>query len=301
MNVVKLKPAIKNYVWGGHKLKEVGKQCDFDKISECWELSFHKDGPTIVDSGIYKNKNLCDVVTKSDLGNNLLNFEFFPCLIKLIDSGDNLSVQVHPSDEYALKNENSYGKTEMWYILDAEEGAGIYLGFKEDETIDDVKNALEDGTILNKLNFFQVKKGESYFIESGTIHAIGKGVTLIEIQQNSNLTYRLYDYNRVGNDGKPRELHIEKALKVVNLNKYIKKYFPDNIIGECKYFCSSRIDFDENYILKADDKSFISITFIEGKGMVNDMVFNKFDSFFIPANKVAKITGKGSFILTKVN
>ncbi len=301
MEVVKLKPAIKNYIWGGRKLKEAGKHSVFDSISECWELSFHKDGPTIIDSGEYKNKNLCDIVCKEDLGTNLSSFKFFPCLIKLIDSGDNLSVQVHPSDEYALKYENSYGKTEMWYILDAEKGAGIYLGFKNNENLKDISDSLNKGTILDKLNFFEVKKGESYFIESGTIHAIGKGVTLIEIQQNSNLTYRLYDYNRVDKNGNKRELHIEKALNVINLNKFKKKEFSNNIIGECKYFSSSRIDFENDYYLKADSKSFISITFIEGKGMVNDMVFEKYDSFFIPANKVANIKGNGSFILTKVN
>ena len=140
-------------------------------------------------------------IKKDDLGTNVSAFTFFPCLIKLIDSASPLSVQVHPSDEYALKNENSYGKTEMWYILDHEKDAGIYVGFKNNETQSDVEKALNNGTILDKLNFFKVKKGECYFIKSGTIHAIGKGVTLIEIQQNSNLTYRLYDYNRKDKNG----------------------------------------------------------------------------------------------------
>ncbi len=300
METVKLKPAIKEYIWGGKKLKEAGKSDDFDTISECWELSFYKDGYTLVDSGENKGKILVDVCSKLDLGTKVNEFPFFPCLIKLIDSGDNLSVQVHPSDEYALKNENSYGKTEMWYILDAEKDAGIYLGFKDDENKKDIKKALENGTILEKLNFFKVKKGEAYFIESGTIHAIGKGVTLIEIQQSSNLTYRLYDYNRVGKDGKPRELHIEKALKVINYKKYIKKEFDNGVIGSCKYFTSFRVDVENEKEIINDDTSFSSITFIEGSGYVNDIPFKKYDSFFIPANKIAKISGKSVFILTKV-
>lgn len=300
METVKLKPAIKEYIWGGQKLKEAGKSDDFDTISECWELSFHKDGYTLVDSGNNKGEILADVCSKIDLGTKVNEFPFFPCLIKLIDSGDNLSVQVHPSDEYALKNENSYGKTEMWYILDAEKDAGIYLGFKNDENEEDIKKTLENGTILDKLNFFKVKKGEAYFIESGTIHAIGKGVTLIEIQQSSNLTYRLYDYNRVGKDGKPRELHIEKALKVINYKKYIKREFDNGIIGSCKYFTSFRVDVEYEKEIINDDTSFSSITFIEGSGYVNDVPFKKYDSFFVPANKKAKISGKSAYILTKV-
>lgn len=300
METVKLKPVIKEYIWGGKKLKEAGKSNDFESISECWELSFHKDGYTLIDSGENKGKTLKEVCSSVDLGTKINSFPFFPCLIKLIDSGDNLSVQVHPSDEYALKYENSYGKTEMWYVLDAEEKAGIYLGFKNDENEEDIKKALENGTILDKLNFFKVKKGEAYFIESGTIHAIGKGVTLIEIQQSSNLTYRLYDYNRVGKDGKPRELHINKALKVINYNKYIKKEFNNGIIGSCKYFTSKRVDVENINEIINDETSFSSITFIEGEGTVNNIPFKKYDSYFIPASKKAKICGKSAYILTKV-
>lgn len=160
MDTVKLKPAVKSYIWGGTNLKKYGKESKEDVISETWELSFHDDGLSLVDSGIYKGKTLKEVVKRDDLGTNVSTFTFFPCLIKLIDSASPLSVQVHPSDEYALKNENSYGKTEMWYILDHEKDAGIYVGFKNNETQNDVEKALNNGTILDKLNFFKVKKGE---------------------------------------------------------------------------------------------------------------------------------------------
>ena len=300
MDTVKLKPAVKSYIWGGTKLKKYGKESKEDVISETWELSFHDDGLSLVDSGIYKGKTLKEVVKKEDLGTNVSTFTFFPCLIKLIDSASPLSVQVHPSDEYALKNENSYGKTEMWYILDHEKDAGIYVGFKNNETQSDVEKALNNGTILDKLNFFKVKKGECYFIKSGTIHAIGKGVTLIEIQQNSNLTYRLYDYNRKDKNGNTRELHISKALKVIDYNKYVPITFNEGIIGTCKYFTSKKVEFKNEYVIENDEKSFSSITFIDGLGTVNDIKFKKYDTFFVPANKKAIIKGNGEFIITKV-
>ena len=300
MDTVKLKPAVKSYIWGGTNLKKYGKESKEDIISETWELSFHDDGLSLVDSGIYKGKTLKEVAKKDDLGTNVSTFTFFPCLIKLIDSASPLSVQVHPSDEYALKNENSYGKTEMWYILDHEKDAGIYVGFKNNETQSDVEKALNNGTILDKLNFFKVKKGECYFIKSGTIHAIGKGVTLIEIQQNSNLTYRLYDYNRKDKNGNTRELHISKALKVIDYNKYVPITFNEGIIGTCKYFTSKKVEFKNEYVIENDEKSFSSITFIDGLGTVNDIKFKKYDTFFVPANKKAIIKGNGEFIITKV-
>ena len=300
MDTVKLKPSVKSYIWGGTNLKKYGKESKEDVISETWELSFHDDGLSLVDSGIYKGKTLKEVVKKDDLGTNVSTFTFFPCLIKLIDSASPLSVQVHPSDEYALKNENSYGKTEMWYILDHEKDAGIYVGFKNNETQSDVEKALNNGTILDKLNFFKVKKGECYFIKSGTIHAIGKGVTLIEIQQNSNLTYRLYDYNRKDKNGNTRELHISKALKVIDYNKYEPITFNEGIIGTCKYFTSKKVEFKNEYVIENDEKSFSSITFIDGLGTVNDIKFKKYDTFFVPANKKAIIKGNGEFIITKV-
>ena len=297
MSIYKLIPALKDYIWGGTKLKEY-RQSDLDKISESWELSFHKDGPTKVNID-GQVKLLKDVVTKEELGINLKEFSFFPVLIKLIDAKENLSVQVHPSDDYALKYENSYGKTEMWYVIDAEEGAGLYVGFKEDETIENVKDYLNKGTILEHLNFFKVKKGDCFFIKSGTIHAIGKGVSVIEIQQNSNLTYRLYDYNRVGADGKTRPLHIEKALNVIDTNKYNFENKSNDYLGKCKYFTTYLKDavMDKEIY---DEDSFVSITFLDGAGTINGIKYGKYDSFFISAKQKCSIEGNGKYILTCV-
>lgn len=297
MAIYKLIPALKDYIWGGTNLKKYRKT-DLDIISESWELSFHQDGLSKVEID-NKLVNLSDVVKKEDLGEKASNFPFFPVLIKLIDAKENLSVQVHPSDEYALKNENSFGKTEMWYVISALEGAGLYVGFKENENKENVEKYLHDGTILDHLNFFKVKPGDCYFIPSGTIHAIGKGVTLIEIQQNSNLTYRLYDYNRVDKNGLKRPLHIEKALNVIDYNKYQKEEKRDNLLGKCKYFTSYKLDASIDKKIYYKD-SFTSITFLSGEGKINNLDYKKFDSFFISAGEECLLKGNGTYILTRV-
>lgn len=297
MAIYKLIPALKDYIWGGTNLKKYRKT-DLDIISESWELSFHQDGLSKVEID-NKLVNLSDVVKKEDLGEKVSNFPFFPVLIKLIDAKENLSVQVHPSDEYALKNENSFGKTEMWYVISALEGAGLYVGFKENENKENVEKYLHDGTILDHLNFFKVKPGDCYFIPSGTIHAIGKGVTLIEIQQNSNLTYRLYDYNRVDKNGLKRPLHIEKALNVIDYNKYQKEEKRDNLLGKCKYFTSYKLDASIDKKIYYKD-SFTSITFLSGEGKINNLDYKKFDSFFISAGEECLLKGNGTYILTRV-
>ncbi len=299
MELVKTKPACKDYIWGGTKLKSWGKEAPSDAIAECWELSFNDSGPTLIDGGEYNNKPLKDVATKEDIGSISASFPFFPVLIKFIDSASNLSVQVHPSDAYALEHEHQYGKTEMWHILEAEKGAGLYIGFKRDVSKEEVSKALYDGSILSLLNFVEVKPGENYFIPSGTVHAIGGGVTLIEIQQNSTLTYRLYDYNRLGKDGKPRELHIEKALKVLNYSKYNPPKFKAPLIGECPYFSSYCYPVEKT-VLKAPSTSFFSLSFFYGKGKVGPYEYKHGDTFFLPSGKEAEIEGEGTLILTEV-
>ena len=246
MEIVKLYPECKEIIWGGMKLREkYGKQTDKSPVAESWELSFHKDGPTRLENG----ETLRDTATAEELGKNCEGFPFFPMLTKFIDAKQDLSVQVHPSDEYALKNENSFGKTEMWYIVEAEQGAGIYLGFKRDVTKAEYEKAIAEHTLTELLNFFEVKAGECYFIPSGTIHAIGKGCLICEIQQNSNLTYRVYDYGRKDKNGNERELHVEKALKVTNLEKY--EYTPlglqteqGELLGLSKYFTTTSVKVD---------------------------------------------------------
>ena len=187
----------------------------------------------------------------------------------------------------------------MWYVISASEGAGLYVGFKEKENKENVEKYLRDGTILEHLNFFKVKPGDCYFIPSGTIHAIGKGVTLIEIQQNSNLTYRLYDYNRTDKNGLKWPLHIEKALNVIDYNEYNKEQESSNLLGKCKYFSSYKCDASIDKKIYCKD-SFVSITFLSGEGKINGFDYKKFDSFFISANQECLLEGNGIYILTKV-
>ena len=298
-NVVKLRPSVKDYIWGGTYFKKYGKS-DLDIIAELWELSNRDEFSSFIDSGEDKGKRFDKVVTKEDIGPNGDRFQYFPLLIKLIDAKDNLSVQVHPSDEYALKNEHSFGKSEMWHIIDADEGCGLYVGFKKDFSKEEVERKLKDNSILEALNFFEVKPGETYIINPGTIHAIGKGVRLIEIQQNSDLTYRLYDYLRKDKEGNYRPLHIEKALKVINYSKYVPEKPVDGVLADNQYFKVERKEFDGELNLSANQGSFISFTFIDGEGKVDDIPFKKFDTFFLPNDKSCKVVGKGTLIISRV-
>lgn len=299
MELVKLVPAIKDYIWGGTYFKQFSKGIVFDRVSECWELSMREDAPSIIASGRYLGEPLCKVITKEDIGPVMDKFPYFPLLIKLIDAKDNLSVQVHPSDDYALKYENSFGKSEMWHIISADEGSGLYVGLNKDYTKEEIEKALKEGNILEYLNFYQVKPGETYVIKPGTIHAIGKGVRLIEIQQNSNLTYRLYDYNRVDKDGHHRELHIKKALDVIDYHKYEPSKSNDELLADNKYFTVKRIEFDKVVKLSASE-SFISFTFLEGEGTVNDLPYRQYDTFYLPYQKECVIRGKGIVIVSTV-
>jgi mannose-6-phosphate isomerase len=227
---------------------------------------------------------LSDVVTEKDLGKNCKGFDCFPVLVKFIDAQDKLSVQVHPSDEYALKHENSLGKTEMWYIVDADEGAGIYLGFKESTTKEEFANAISNGTLCSLLNFINVKPGECYFIPAGTIHAIGSGCIICEIQQNSNVTYRVFDYKRKDKDGNERELHIDNALAVTDLNKFTPESIEPPLLAKCKYFTVTRLDLCGETTQKTVGKSFHSLTCILGNATINGEKMTAGDTFFVPAN-----------------
>ena len=300
MELVKLKPAIKDYIWGGNYFQSFGKGIGLERVSECWELSVRDLDSSIIVSGKDAGKPLNEVITKEDIGPVMDRFPYFPLLIKLIDAKDNLSVQVHPSDEYALKYEASFGKSEMWHIISADPGSGLYVGLNADHSKEDIEKALKDGSILRYLNFFEVKPGETYIINPGTIHAIGKGVRLIEIQQNSNLTYRLYDYNRVDKNGNPRELHIQKALDVIDYRKYhgavqVKEYLANN-----KYFTVKAVEVDGELKISANDQAFISFTFLSGSGQVNDIEYKEFDTFFLPYRKSCVIKGKGKVVISTV-
>ena len=300
MSLIKLKSATKDYIWGGTKLKEIYKDFKSDKIAESWVLSFHDDGPSIIDSSKNHGKLLKDVLSKAEIGTKINEFPFFPVLIKIIDSKGDLSVQVHPSDEYALKNENSFGKTEVWHILSHEKDAKLYLGLNDNYSKDEIEKAINEGTILKYMNAYNVNDGETYFVKSGTLHAIGKGITLIEIQENSNLTYRVYDYDRVDKNGNKRELHIEKALKVIDLNKYEIEDKNPKILAKTKYFTSILTEIDDEKTIKSDEKSFINIVVVKGVGKVGEYDAKLYDSFFLCANSEVTIKGKLHLILTKM-
>ena len=250
---------------------------------------------------------------RSVLGTDCEKFDSFPILIKLIDAKDNLSVQVHPNNEYAQRVEGEYGKTEMWYVVDCDEGAELLYGFKHEITKEEFANRIADNTLLEVTNAVPVKKGDVFFIEAGTLHAIGKDILIAEIQQNSNTTYRIYDYGRVGNDGKPRELHVEKAKDVTVLGP--AKQYPETpaeekdgykikLLSSCEYFTAYRVDVESKAVLEADEKSFNSILVLEGEPEIiaDDIVkAKKGDSIFISAG-TGKYTveGKCRFVLTKV-
>ncbi len=285
MKIEKLYPECKDYIWGGERLKkEFNKKSDKDIIAETWELSFREEGLTKLKDG----KTLKDVVKNEELGENALDFPFFPTLIKLIDAKNDLSVQVHPSDSYALKNENSFGKTEMWYIVDATKDAGIYLGFNKDVSKKEFEDSIKNKELTSLLNFYPVKSGDCFFIPSGTIHAIGKGCLICEIQQNSNLTYRVYDYGRKDKFGKERELHVDKALKVTSLSKFTANSFKtdtkENYLGVSKYFTVKKVDVLDKLTLFCDNKSFKSITVVKGKGSIGSEKVSMGDTVFVPAS-----------------
>ena len=292
MAIYKLIPECKDYVWGGSKLKsEYGKQTQNEICAESWELSFHKDGLTRVEGG----KALAEVVHKNELGSNLKDFEFFPALNKFIDAKQNLSVQVHPSDIYALKNEGSYGKTEMWYIVEAEEGAGIYLGFNRDVTKEEYEQAIKENKLTDILNFYEVKAGECYFIPSGTVHAIGAGCLIYEVQQNSNITYRVYDY------GRGREVHVEKALAVSNLNKHENITLNGEALGVSKYFTVKKLSVSGDKSLKTDGKTFYFLTVVKGSGSIGGLAVQKGDSLFVSANHGEyELSGEMEIITTQI-
>ena len=214
-----LRPVTKDYIWGGTRLREeFGKESDSERIAESWELSCHPDGECVIASGEFSGMKLSEFVRMHPeaVGNGFRSEDRFPVLVKLIDAKADLSIQVHPDDEYATAHEGDSGKTEMWYIIDADEGAEIVYGFREKLTSEQFRQAIDDNSLMEKVKRVPVKAGDVFFIKPGTLHAIGKGIVLAEIQQSSNVTYRVYDYGRLGTDGKPRELHISKAVEVTD-------------------------------------------------------------------------------------
>ena len=287
-----LRPVGKDYLWGGERLKtEYHKQIDLTPLAETWECSTHPDGCSIVDSGAAAGKPLRTVLQEHPeyLGIYANSEGELPILIKLIDAKKDLSVQVHPDDAYAKQYENGQnGKTEMWYIAEAEEGAGIYLGFRESVTKEECEKAIKENTLSDKLRFYPVKKGEHYFVPAGTVHAICAGCLVYEIQQNCDLTYRIYDYGRRDKNGNLRELHIKKALETACLEAKEKIAFSAECaegerIGVSRYFTLTRLKLNGEKRLKTDAASFRAVTCVSGEGKIGDKIMRRGDTFFVPA------------------
>ena len=298
---MKMTPATKDIIWGGRRLIDsYNKSCGTERLAESWELTVRPDGMSVVANGEYATRTLgefidaagADVIGKGYEGDR------FPLLIKLIDARDRLSIQVHPSDEYALKNENEYGKTEMWYIVEADEGAELVFGLSSDYTPEKFKAALDAGRVEDMLHRVKVHAGEVYFIPSGLVHAIGAGILICEIQQNSNVTYRVYDYNRPGADGKPRPLHVNKALDVIvnytpaeiealRFSRDVKPRDDSSaLLAACDKFVVTRYDICGKVTVDADETSFVSLTFTDGDGVIVfdgcEYEFTKGDTYFLP-------------------
>lgn len=267
MPAYQLIPTCKDYIWGGQRLKtDFGIQSDLNPLSEAWVLSCHPDGPSVLADGPDKGMTLrawLDRAGKEALGTACEAFEDFPMLIKLIDAKKDLSIQVHPSDAYALEHEGQYGKTEMWVVLDAEPGASLYYGFDREVSLEEFSSRVSDGTLTEVLRKVPVKPGDVFFIPSGTLHAIGAGLVIAEIQQNSNVTYRVFDYGRLGADGKPRALHVEKALAVTDRRPAPALDFGEHL-GDCRYFTTDGHQGDFRGV--CDGTSFHALLFTGGQG-----------------------------------
>ena len=316
-HILKVQPVLKEKIWGGTKLRDVyGYDIPSDHTGEAWVISGHKSGDCPIVEGEYKGKTVSWMFENHrELFGNVEGDQF-PLLVKIIDAKQDLSVQVHPDNEYALRVEHEYGKTEMWYILDCEPDSFLYFGVNKEITKEEFERRIQDNTLLDVLKAVPVHKGDVFFIKSGTIHAIGAGIQICEIQQNSNTTYRVYDFGRVGKDGKPRELHIQKAIDVSNLSPIESDFKPcgpeekngdcDTVrLATCEYFTTFESTLNGTTTLHVDDESFGSILLIEGNATIeNDgttLEVNKGDSVFIDANSGdVKITGNCQWIYSRV-
>lgn len=297
-----LKPVGKDYLWGGTRLRgEYNKKIDMTPLAETWECSVHPDGPSTIANGHHKGRTLDEVLKEHPeyTGRKAINGEL-PVLVKFIDAKKDLSVQVHPDDEYARKHEGQNGKTEMWYVLDAEPGATLVHGFAHPVTGELLRDAIEKGELSKHLQKVSVHKGDVFYIPAGTVHAIGAGVLIAEIQESSNVTYRVYDYDRVDKDGKKRELHFDKAVKVMDMQpgEIVKqkprsvRYYPGcsrETLCICKYFDTERIQVTKGFSFTVRQDSFQLLLCLEGRGGLETdsfhkpLLFKKGDCIFLPA------------------
>ncbi len=314
----------KSFIWGGTRLRQKYKKTSsFEKIAESWELTVRPDGMSYISSGEFATTSLEDYLKNNPaaLGSDS-ETERFPLLIKFIDAEDDLSIQVHPDDEYAHTHTSDGGKTEMWYVIEADDDACLICGLSDGVTTEHLENSLEYGNIENCLNKVKISKGEVYFIPSGQIHAICHGAFIAEIQQNSNVTYRVYDYNRCDANGKKRSLHIKEALDTVRAysadevnklqfasRKSRRKAFDGfDVICDCKFFRVSKktLHNGESISFTVDEKSFVSLLFTDADNatvITDNCIIDILpgDSIFVPAaTGEVKITGCATVLLSEI-
>ncbi len=304
MYPIKLIPAYKEYLWGGENLKKLyNKKSPYAVTAESWELSTHKDGESVAANGEYAGEPLARILARWGAAAVGEGYQpqsgdvDLPILIKLLDANDNLSIQVHPGDEYAMANEGDRGKTELWYITEAAPDAAVYFGFNRELTKKEFAAAIADNKLPELLNRVPCKKGQHFLVKAGTVHALCKGAVVAEIQQSSNVTYRVYDYDRKVN-GVLRQLHIDKALDVSELctpDEGASGYSPDYVqsesssalLAKTQYFTVNRVDISGSQTLTATAKSFHSLIFVEGEGELSyqgsSIPFTAGDTFFVPA------------------
>lgn len=297
---LRLNPAGKGYLWGGNRLKkEYNKKTEITPLAESWECSVHPDGMSVVSGGVYAGMTLREVLDRNPQYLGTKSREF-PILIKFIDAASDLSIQVHPDDKYARENEKDNGKTEFWYVLDAEEGAELVYGFEHPVDRKKLERAIREGRLENLLHHIPVHKGDVFFVKPGTVHAIGKGIVIVEVQESSNVTYRLYDYDRKDKDGKKRELHFDKAADVLDMrsvdvirqpNRMVRYYFgcAREILCRCEYFEVERIQVTRGFSFSVLDTSFQVLLCIDGNGGLETdetnrpVRFDKGGCIFLPA------------------
>ena len=312
MEPIFFKPSYKNVIWGGNNISKVfNRNIIGDNIGESWELSAHPNGISGIINESVTEQNLLELFNNKEkrkeiFGLHCVNMERFPILVKFIDATKNLSIQVHPNDEYARINENDSGKTEVWYIMYCKEDSKIVYGFKDEVTAENLHDAINN--IENNVKYINVHKGDFISIPSGTIHAIMEGIMLCEVQQSSDVTYRVYDWNRVDKDGKPRELHKQKALDVIDLNNNSKIYNYNNINSNTSMYKSDLFNIDMINIEgqvngKSNENSFYAYIVIDGSGTIKAGNYyrnvEKGTTFLIPAT-LGEYTFSGDMKLMKI-
>ena len=289
-HVLKMKPAFKEMIWGGHKLRDVySYDIPSDNTGECWAISAHKNGDCLIADGEFEGKSLSWLFDNHRELFGGIEGNQFPLLVKIIDAKNDLSVQVHPNDEYAGEHEHSLGKTECWYVLQADEGTNMVMGHHAKSKEEFVK-AIEEDDYDNLLNKFQIKKGDFFYIPSGTLHAICSGSLIYEAQQSSDITYRVYDYHRKDKDGHERQLHVQQSIDVTNISADAdqQKEFVSVPLENGTRTCMVESEFFKVYSYKmtgkntvANDAPFQMVSVIDGEGTLNGDAVKKGDHFVI--------------------